>query len=126
MSKYYIHKYIVGGAKNRREACSVYSESDKKQAFDNMQLLGGAIIVAQDVESVSSDRDDAISHQEYLREVIMCEISEALDGTAYAGIRSEPGSVEWDLAKVALMNNLANIFDGKIDPACGKWSGSED
>lgn len=100
----YIHCYQIGTNDNKHERkaiCDTLEEAQKQQ-----QVLGGTIQAFEPVED--------IENREFLKELVVDEVSELIDNmTNHAPFNpwEEPGSTEWDCAKVSTLNKFRDILD---------------
>lgn len=103
----YIHTYGVGkfGKEIRRTV-----HETKESAEASQKVLGGEFKAYRE-----ADDSIDIAEVEYMREVLDSEVSELIDNMTChgpGGPWEEPGSPEWDCAKVNTLNKINRIIDG--------------
>lgn len=104
----YIHTYGIGkfGSKQIRNIHDTKESAERCKA-----VLGGEV---QEFECV----DDLAAKQYHIEQVLLSELSELIDNMSNHSPGSqleEPGSPEWDCAKVKTINLFSDIFNGKFD-----------
>lgn len=103
----YIHTYGIGkfGKEIRRTV-----HETKESAEESQKVLGGEFKAYREAE------DSVECWQiEHMRNVLESEVSELIDNMTChgpGGPWEEPGSPEWDCAKVDTMNKISEIIDG--------------
>lgn len=103
----YIHTYCVG--KFGKEIHRTVHDT-KESAEAAQKVLGGEF-------KAYRESDDSVDCWlvEHMRNVLESEVSELIDNMTYhgpGGTWGEPGSPEWDCAKVDTMNKISDIIDG--------------
>lgn len=102
----YIHTYGTG--KFVKEIHRTFHDT-KESAESAQKVLGGEI-------KAYREADDSVDcwRVEHMRNVIESEVSELIDNMSCHGPGGpwhEPGSPEWDCAKVDTMNKIGDIID---------------
>lgn len=102
----YVHTYYTGKFNSVKHVrvCDSFDE-----AFNQKKVLGGEV-------NAYREADESIDHSlvEYVRELIDSEVSELIDSMTChgpGGPWEDPGSPEWDCAKVNTMNKISDIID---------------
>lgn len=104
----YIHSYGVGkfGIKQIR---NIYDTLD--EAMAQQRVLGGVVQAFESVENIGIERY-------HIEQVLLSEVSELIDNMTNHSPGSpweEPGSPEWDCAKVDTINLFSKIINGNFD-----------
>lgn len=102
----YIHTYGVG--KFGKEIHRTVHET-KESAEAAQKVLGGELKAYREADS-----SVGVIEVEHMREVIDSEVSELIDNMTCHGPGcpwEEPGSPEWDCAKVNALNKINRIID---------------
>lgn len=100
----YIHTYQIGTNDNKSERRAICDTLDEAKA--QQRVLGGVIQAFESVENIATN--------EHIRDLIVDEISCLIDDMTCHGPGSpweEPGSTEWDCAKVATLNKFREYLN---------------
>lgn len=108
----YIHTYGVG--KFGKEVHRTVHET-KESAKASQDVLGGEVKAY-----CEADESVDVTEVEFMRELIDSEVSELIDNMTChgpGGPWEDPGSPEWDCAKVNTINKINRIIDGAYSDA---------
>lgn len=102
----YIHTSYVASGLNQRKIVKVYDEPNR--AYEEQMLCGGEVQEVIDVAALEAIKDLVVDE-------VACLIDDFSTDAPGSARSLEPGSSEWDIYKLAALNNLRDILDGKFN-----------